>query len=229
MASEASTGMPSPHTCPRQPVHPTRRTPALQFPVLVNPADVLLPAGLGSCTGLYVGARGVDGEGADAHVHIADSVAGTKASLSGVYAGRGYVEVQAGAVCKPSAQPTLVRTQHLPPPAKTACSLRKRGPAGRFLLVAACLKACHCGSIRSSGYGHIADRVGGASGAYNRSLRQFTPVCPVSRGVGLPRIPVGRSFAVLLASGGELALFVPAAGAACRIGQRDLAGAPRMA
>jgi hypothetical protein len=36
---------------------------------------------------------------------------------------------------KPSAQPTLVRTQHLPPPAKTARSLRKRGPAGRFLLV----------------------------------------------------------------------------------------------
>jgi hypothetical protein len=33
---------------------------------------------------------------------------------------------------KPSAQPTLVRTQHLPPPAETAPWLRKRTPRGRF-------------------------------------------------------------------------------------------------
>ena len=44
---------------------------------------------------------------------------------------------------KPSAQPTLVRTQHLPPPAKTARWLRKRSSAGRFLLVTACIKVCH--------------------------------------------------------------------------------------
>ena len=49
-------------------------------------AEVLLPAGLGSCTGLYVAVRGIGGEG-PAHVHMADSVAG-KASLSGVYAGQ---------------------------------------------------------------------------------------------------------------------------------------------
>jgi hypothetical protein len=60
---------------------------------------------------------------------------------------------------KPSAQPTLVRTQHLPPPAKTARWLRKRGPVGRSLLVTACISVRHCGSMRSSGYGHIADRV----------------------------------------------------------------------
>ncbi len=60
---------------------------------------------------------------------------------------------------KPSAQPTLVRTQHLPPPAKTAPGLRKRGPAGRFLLVTPCISVCHRGSMRSSGYGHIADSV----------------------------------------------------------------------
>src|SRR5271165_2445139 len=42
-------------------------------------AEVLLPAGLGSCTGLYVAVRGIGGEGADAHVHMADSVAGTNA------------------------------------------------------------------------------------------------------------------------------------------------------
>src|SRR5207245_11761410 len=60
---------------------------------------------------------------------------------------------------KPSAQPTLVRTQHLPPPAKTARWLRKRGPAGRFLLVTARITVYHDGSMRGSGYGHIADSV----------------------------------------------------------------------
>jgi len=35
---------------------------------------------------------------------------------------------------KPSAQPTLVRTQHLPHPGETARWLRKHGPAGRFFL-----------------------------------------------------------------------------------------------
>ncbi len=60
---------------------------------------------------------------------------------------------------KPSAQPTLVRTQHLPPPGKTDRSLRKRGPAGRFLLVAPCISVCHRGSRHSSGYGQIADSI----------------------------------------------------------------------
>ena len=60
---------------------------------------------------------------------------------------------------KPSAQPTLVRTQHLPPPAKTARSLRKRGPAGRFPLVPPCVIVCRCRSSRSDRYGHIADSV----------------------------------------------------------------------
>jgi hypothetical protein len=40
-------------------------------------AEVLVPAGLGSCTGLYVVVRRIGGEGAGAHVHMADSVAGT--------------------------------------------------------------------------------------------------------------------------------------------------------
>jgi hypothetical protein len=65
---------------------------------------------------------------------------------------------------KPSAQPTLVRTQHLPPPAKTARWLRKRGLAGRFLLVPPCVIVCRCRSWRSDRNGHIADsvRAGGA-------------------------------------------------------------------
>ena len=60
---------------------------------------------------------------------------------------------------KPSAQPTLVRTQHLPHPGETARWLRKRGPAGRFLLVPPCIRVCHRGSMHSSGYGHMADSV----------------------------------------------------------------------
>ena len=60
---------------------------------------------------------------------------------------------------KPSAQPTLVRTQHLPPPAETARWLRKRGPAGRFLLVPPRIRACHCESMHGSVHVHIADSV----------------------------------------------------------------------
>ena len=56
---------------------------------------------------------------------------------------------------KPSAQPTLVRTQHLPPPAKTARWLRKRGPAGRFLLVTPCIRVRHYGSMHGSVHVHM--------------------------------------------------------------------------
>ena len=90
---------------------------------------------------------------------------------------------------KPSAQPTLVRTQHLPPPAKTARSLRKRGPAGRFLLVPPCVIVCRCRSWRSDRYGHIADSVR-AEGAV-RGTACFAdprPFCPVTRAPGLPRL-----------------------------------------
>jgi hypothetical protein len=47
---------------------------------------------------------------------------------------RWYMEGQAGAYCKPSAQPTLVRTQHLPLPAETAPWLRKRDRRAVFFL-----------------------------------------------------------------------------------------------
>ena len=83
---------------------------------------------------------------------------------------------------KPSAQPTLVRTQHLPPPAKTARSLRKRGPAGRFLLVTPCISVCHRGSMRSSGYVHIVYSVRAERAV--RITARFAdprPFCPVSR------------------------------------------------
>ena len=56
-------------------------------------------------------------------------------------------------------------------------------------------------------------RPGKTSGAYNRSLCRSAPVLSRFPGAGLPRIRVGRFFAVLLVLGGGLALFVPAAGA----------------
>ena len=60
---------------------------------------------------------------------------------------------------KPSAQPTLVRTQHLPLPAKTAPWLRKRGPAGRFVVVTPRIRVCHRASICRGVHGRIADGV----------------------------------------------------------------------
>jgi hypothetical protein len=50
---------------------------------------------------------------------------------------------------KPSAPPTLARTQHLPPPAKTARQLRKRGPARRFLRVMPCIRLMELRSHRA--------------------------------------------------------------------------------
>jgi hypothetical protein len=95
--------------------------PALSFPGIGGSgAEVLLPAGLGSCTGLYVAVRGIGGEGAGAHVHMADSVAGTYIIERCLCRSEGMWRCGQERSVKPSAQPTLVRTQHLPPPAKTA-------------------------------------------------------------------------------------------------------------
>jgi hypothetical protein len=97
---------------------------------------------------------------------------------------------------KPSAQPTLVRTQHLdttpatttpatqhlPHPGETARWLRKRGPAGRFLLVTSCISVCHYGSMRSSGYGHIADSVRAERAVrITATFADPRPFCPVIR------------------------------------------------
>jgi hypothetical protein len=60
---------------------------------------------------------------------------------------------------KPSAKPTLVRTQHLPPPAKTARGLGIPGLAGRLATVPLCLMMCRCEPLHSSGYGHMADGI----------------------------------------------------------------------
>jgi len=48
--------------------------PASLFPVPVNPAaEVLLPAGLGRCTGLYVAVHRIGATDGLAHIHIAYS------------------------------------------------------------------------------------------------------------------------------------------------------------
>jgi hypothetical protein len=65
---------------------------------------------------------------------------------------------------KPSAKPTLVRTQHLPPPAKTARGLgfpRSRGPSG---VVSSGVIGGQQAPLHHGGYGHMADgsRAGGA-------------------------------------------------------------------
>ena len=124
---------------------------------------------------------------------------------------------------KPSAKPTMVRTHHLPPPAKTVRTLRKRGPAGRFLLVTPCISVGHCGSMYGSVYVHMVYSVRAKLAV--RITARFAgprPFCPVSRAP--PRIPIGRFFAVLLVPGGGLALFVPArpGWAGCWIGPRHL-------
>ena len=67
---------------------------------------------------------------------------------------------------KPSAQPTLVRTQHLPPPAETAPWLRKRARGAVFVLVTSRIRVCHCASRCRGAHGRIADvvRAGSAVG-----------------------------------------------------------------
>src|SRR5450755_62694 len=58
---------------------------------------------------------------------------------------------------KPSAKPTLVRTQHLPPPAETALGLGIPGLAGRLVVVPLGVMMRRCEPLHSSGYGHMAD------------------------------------------------------------------------
>jgi hypothetical protein len=59
---------------------------------------------------------------------------------------------------KPSAQPTLVRTQHLPLPAETARGLGILGLTGRLAGVARWVMMWRRDASRCGGHGHMADR-----------------------------------------------------------------------
>jgi hypothetical protein len=164
------------------------------------------------------------------HGHIADIVGAVNAERQRLCRSAAIWCGWVRSTVKPSAQPTLVRTQHLPPPAKTARSLRKRGPRTVFSLsrrVSACI---NYGSMRSSGYGHITDRVR-AERAVRITARfaDLCPFCPIigrrdcssddcrtSRSAGsVPRRPPRA---------GRRAGFVRACGrAGCRIGTIPIA------
>jgi hypothetical protein len=132
--------------------------PAQSFPAPVNPAAEGFCLGGVVRTGTWLSA-GSAPQLTPLQVHIADSAPAVSVMQRRLRRSVAMWRCRQERTAKPSAQPTLVRTQHLPPPAKTACWLRKRDPAGRFVLVTPCVRVCHCGSMRGSGYGHITDSV----------------------------------------------------------------------
>ena len=82
---------------------------------------------------------------------------------------------------KPSAQPTLVRTPHLPPPAETARGLGIPGPAGRLAFIPLCVMMCRCEPRHGSGYGHMADGIGPEQAVHRTAC---SPDLPRSAGLG---------------------------------------------
>jgi hypothetical protein len=75
---------------------------------------------------------------------------------------------------KPSAKPTLVRTQHLPPPAETARELGIPGLAGLLCLVPLCFMMCRCEPLRSSDYGHMADGIGSEQAVHRTACSRIS-------------------------------------------------------
>ena len=130
--------------------------------------------------------RAIRRPGASVHGHMADTVDAANVLLQHLRSSGTTRWCREQRSVKPSAQPTLVRTQHLPPPAKTARSLRKRGPAGRFLLVPPCVIVCRCRSSRSNRYGQIADSVRAKQAVRGTAcFADPRPFCPVTRAPGL--------------------------------------------
>jgi hypothetical protein len=118
---------------------------------------------------------------------------------------RGYMEVQAGAVCKTVGSAYVGSN---PTPA-TIC---ENGPLAAETRLGGPFSSCHGVYQGVSPWvdawqwlrTYSGQRPGGTSGAYNRSLCRSAPVLFSFPGAGLLRIPVGRFFAVLLAPGGGL-------------------------
>ncbi len=145
-----------------------------------------------------------------------------------------YVKGRQERTVKPSAQPTLVRTQHLPPPAKTARWLRKRGPAGRFLLVTPCIRVRHYGSMHGSVRVHMVYSVR-AKLAVRITARfaDLRPFCPVirrrtARLTGVCRVSrsAGSSPSRSRQAAGWPCSYLRPGRAGCRIGPHHLIEAP---
>ena len=83
---------------------------------------------------LSVAVRAARRPGARGHGHIADSVVPADITRSRLRRSEGIWRCRQERTVKPSAQPTLVRTQHLPPSAETAPWLRKRAVGAVFFL-----------------------------------------------------------------------------------------------
>ncbi len=119
------------------------------------------------------------------HGHIADSV-DAATSLGGFCAGQGRMKVEAGAYCKTVGSAYVGSNPTPATPARTACWLRKRSPAGRFLLVTMCIRVRHCGSMHGSLHVRMADSVRAERAV--RITARFAdprPFCPVIWGAGL--------------------------------------------
>jgi hypothetical protein len=94
---------------------------------------------------------------------------------------------------KPSAQPTLVRTQHLPLPRKRPVSWGAPGFAGRPVLchlVSSCVIVGQQTSLCGSGYGHMADGIR-AEGAVHRTACSGCADAPVARDLAQSRVRRG--------------------------------------
>jgi hypothetical protein len=104
---------------------------------------------------------------------------------------------------KPSAKPTLVRTQHLPPPAETARELGIPGLAGLLCLVPLWFMMCRCEPPRSSGYGHMGGRIRArASGSPHRLLQDFDgPLAAVKSLPGSQKVTDDRGSGLRMAHG----------------------------
>jgi hypothetical protein len=118
------------------------------------------------------------------HGRMTDGVSPFAASRRVCAGRRGVARVGRGRSVKPSAQPTLVRTQHLPPPAKTARLLRILALAGRFYSVPVCVTLERCRSSYCAVHGRIADGRPGCKDGRCANLRRS--VCTVAA-VGVHR------------------------------------------
>ena len=99
-----------------------------------------------SCTCLYVAVHRISGADGPGHVHMVDSVPAVGVMKHRFRRSVTIWRCRQERSVKPSAQPTLVRTQHLPPPAKTGPLAADSRAGGPFLLGPG---VCHLVALRT--------------------------------------------------------------------------------